>query len=76
MALPVWKLSDHGQSLEVAPCTRSERLLAAAALGGLQVTPAGRKKVMLRLHGGYRPARASAHDGPAGVEALRSRPVA
>ena len=23
MALPVWKLSDHGQSLEVAPCTRS-----------------------------------------------------
>ena len=53
-----------------------ERLIAAAAVGALLTTPAGRKNVMLCLQRGYMPARASAHDGPAGVEALRSRPVA
>ena len=79
MALPVWKLSVDGQQPELAPCTRSRsprnllRVREAhrtAAVGALCWAHARRQTKVLRLHRGYRLARASVHDGPAGVEVL------
>ena len=54
-----------------------ESLACEACPGGSHgfVAHTRRKSKVMRLHGGYRPARASAHDSPAGLEALYSLPT-